>query len=64
MPPATTSSVFDRLARAIAFLCLSNARSSITAPMKLEKSVTSPMVIASTSATSSSRIFFHTDLGT
>ena len=34
-----------RLARAIAALCLANARSSMTAPMKFEKSVTSPIVI-------------------
>ena len=39
-----------RETRASAFLCLANARSSITAPMKFEKSVTSPIVMASVSA--------------
>ena len=53
-----------RETRASAFLCLANARSSITAPMKFEKSVTSPIGMPSTSATKSSRIFAHTDFAT
>ena len=53
-----------RLARAIAALCLANARSSMTAPMKLEKSVTSPIAIESTSARNVSCIFFHTERAT
>ena len=52
------------MARVIALLCLANARSSITAPMKLDRSVTSPMVRPSTSATNWSRIFAHTDFAT
>ena len=50
--------------RAIAFLCLANARSSITAPMKLEKSVTSPIARPSVSATSWSLILSHTERAT
>ena len=53
-----------RLARVIAALCLANARSSMTAPMKLEKLVGSPTAIESTSARNVSRIFFHTERGT
>ena len=36
----------------------------MTAPMKLEKSVTSPIVIASTSARNESFILFHTERAT
>ena len=36
----------------------------MTAPMKFEKSVTSPIVIDSTSARNESFIFFHTDRAT
>ncbi len=43
---------------------MANARSSITAPMKLEKSVTSPIVIDSVCETRSSLIFAHTDFAT
>ena len=58
------SRLSDALARSIAVRCLANARSSMTAPMKWEKSVTSPTEIASTSATSSSRILAHTERDT
>ena len=58
------SSFCDRLARVIAFLCLANARSSMTAPMKLDRSVTLPIVRFSVSATSWSLSRFQTDLGT
>ena len=36
----------------------------MTAPMKFDRSVTSPIVIASTSARNRSPIFFHSDAGT
>ena len=52
------------MARVIALLCLAKARSSITAPMKFDRSVTSPIRSPSTSATNWSRIFAHTDLAT
>ncbi len=58
------SSLEERFARLIAFLCLANARSSITAPMKLDRSVTLPMVMFSVSATSWSLSRFHTEAGT
>ena len=45
-------------------LSLANDRSSMTAPMKLWKSVTSPIGRASTSLTSSSRILVHNERGT
>ncbi len=54
MPPATISQVASDLARSIAALFFAKARSSMTAPMKLDRSVTSPMVRPSTSAASSS----------
>jgi hypothetical protein len=53
-----------RRARVMAALCLAKARSSITAPMKLDRLVTSPMERASTSARKSSFIFLHTDRAT
>ena len=52
------------MARVIALLCLAKARSSITAPMKFDRSVTSPIVMPSTSATNWSCIFAQTDFAT
>ena len=48
----------------MAALCLAKARSSMTAPMKWEKSVTSPIEMPSISAISWSLIFAHSDPGT
>src|ERR1044072_2884667 len=48
----------------MAALCLAKARSSMTAPMKLDRSGTSPMARPSVSAMNWSRIFFQTDLAT
>ena len=64
MPPASTDSFEERLARVMAALCLAKARSSMTAPMKCERSVTSPMLIASISATRSSLSRAQTERGT
>ena len=46
VPPAITLTPGVACARSMASLCLANARSSMTAPMKFEKSVTSPWVSA------------------
>jgi hypothetical protein len=43
---------------------LAERTASITAPMKFDRSVTSPIVSESTSAAKSSRIFCHTDRAT
>ena len=53
-PPAITSASFAR-ACSIASFWRANDFSSITAPMKLEKSLTSPILIVPTSSTSRSR---------
>ncbi len=54
MPPATIVQDGSCLARSMAALFLANDRSSMTAPMKFDRSVTSPMVRPSTSAANSS----------
>lgn len=52
-------------ARSIAALFLANERSSMTAPMKFDRSVTSPMVMPSTSAANSSlKPSFQMEAGT
>jgi hypothetical protein len=48
----------------MAALCLANARSSMTAPMKWERSVGSPIEMDSVCATRSSLMTFHTERGT
>ncbi len=54
MPPATIVQVASSLARSMAALFLAKARSSMTAPMKFDRSVTSPILMPSTSAANSS----------
>ena len=63
VPPATTCRPGVALARSIAAVCFLNARSSITAPRKWEKSVGSPIESASVLAIRSSPIRSHTDRG-
>jgi hypothetical protein len=64
VPPAMTLIVPSPLARSRAALCFANARSSMTAPMKFDRSVTSPIVIESVSDARSSRSVFQMLRGT
>ena len=61
---AITVAPGSAFARSIAPVTRANARSSITAPMKFEKSVTGPIDRPSTVAARSSRSTFQSDRGT
>ena len=63
VPPTRISVSFAFRASSIASRCPASALPSITAPMKLEKSPTSPIVIEPTSSASRSRSCGHIDSG-